>query len=313
MAAGDPMPKWLVRLGYAAFALFAFLISLYVTFPYDAVRQRLQNEASAAGFVVRIGSVGPGLLGITARRLELARAAKPDAEGTPAPLLIDSLAFRPSLFPAGIALDARAFGGEVTGAVGGLGDLAINLNLEDLDPSQGNLREATGLDLEGRVSGRLRLDIPRVAPSPTSKIKEPALSQANGELRLDARGFTLKGGTLEIPLYGQMTPMDMPRIVLGELDGRIVIEKGLARIETFKTTSEDVELLAEGTLKLNNNVGYSESDILLKVKAAPEFVKRLGLIGSGLSILPSDRADPNFRVARMSGFLARPNFAPARQ
>lgn len=312
MAPSAPMPKWLVRLGYAAFAVFVFTVSLYLTFPYDAVRQRLQNEATAAGYVVRIRSVGPGLLGITARGVELSKVAKPDAESPPVPLLIDALAFRPSLFPAGIALDARAFGGEVTGAVGGLADFAINLNLEDLDPAQGNLKEATGLDLEGRVSGRLRLDIPRVAATPTAKVKEPALSQADGELILNAQGLTLKGGTLEIPLYGQMTPMDMPRIALGQLTGRIVVEDGLARIDTFKTTSEDVELIAEGTLKLNNNVGYSESDILLKVKAAPEFVKRLGLIGSGLSILPSDRTDPSFRVAKMSGFLARPNFGPAR-
>jgi hypothetical protein len=49
-----------------------------------------------------------------------------------------------------------------------------------------------------------------------------------------------------------------------------------------------------------------------KLRAEPEFVKRLGLLGAGLSILPADKEDPKFRAAHLSGFFNRPNFGPAR-
>jgi hypothetical protein len=55
---------------------------------------------------------------------------------------------------------------------------------------------------------------------------------------------------------------------------------------------------------------YSEANIELKLKADPEFTKRLGLLGSGLTMLPADRQDPTFRAAKITGMLSRPNFAP---
>ena len=40
---------WRPRLGYGAFTLVAFLLSLRWTFPADAVKQRLVVEAAAQG------------------------------------------------------------------------------------------------------------------------------------------------------------------------------------------------------------------------------------------------------------------------
>ncbi len=124
--------------------------------------------------------------------------------------------------------------------------------------------------------------------------------------------MTIKGGTVEVPYYGQMTPFDVPRISLGDIDGKLVVEKGQGKLETFHGKGDDVELLANGTLKLANNARYSEADINLKLKALPDFVKRLGIIGAGLSVLPADRQDPTFRLARITGFVGRPNFGPGR-
>lgn len=312
MAQRPPLPRYVVRSGYLAFAAFAFLGSLYLTFPYDAVGQRIQTDAAAGGLVVRIRSVGPGLAGITARGLEIARPAPPEADGPPAALMVDKVALRPSLFPLGVAVSARAFGGEIDGAVGGLTHLVINLDLSRVDPAQGNLRAATGLDLEGRLDGRLRLSIPRVEMGPGAS-KRAALSQSTGEVRLEGTAVILKGGTVTIPLYGQPTPIDLPRVVIGDLEGRLIIDKGVGRLEGLRTRSDELEVVADGSLQLNDDPTYSDTNFLIKIKANPEFVKRLGLIGSGLSMLPPDPAQPDFRVAQMTGYLGRPQVAPARQ
>jgi hypothetical protein len=47
----------------------------------------------------------------------------------------------------------------------------------------------------------------------------------------------------------------------------------------------------------------------LRLKAEQAFVKRLGILGSGLSMLPADPKNPGFRVAHLTGFLGSPRLA----
>ena len=65
------------------------------------------------------------------------------------------------------------------------------------------------------------------------------------------------------------------------------------------------------TIKMARKLEYSEPTIDFKLKATEEFKKRLGILGSGLSMLPADKENPQFRVARLTGFLGRPNFSMA--
>jgi type II secretion system protein N len=309
-------PAWQKLLGYGLFTLAALFFWLYVTFPYDAVRGRLVNEARAAGLSVQMESIGPGLFGVTASKVRLAKLS--DGAGDPPPAIeLDSLALRPALFPPGIALRSKAFGGTITGSVGPLGDLSVRLRLNDLDPSKGNLQAVTGLDLEGRVNGEANLEIPR-AEAPKAGPGAGAgggfaFSQADGDVALDLSQVVIKGGSITVPYYGQPTPFDIPRVALGDVQARLVFENGAGKLERFKGQSEDLELLGDGTLKLANNLRFSETDLNLKIKADPEFRKRLGFIGAGLSVLPADRANADFRVAKISGFIGRPNFGPGRQ
>ncbi|MFP2934422.1 type II secretion system protein GspN, partial [Pyxidicoccus sp. 3LG] len=69
--------RWKVVLGYTAFAVFAFILGLFVTFPYDAIRTRIVSEAAQAGLAVRIGSLRPGLAGITATDVRVSKPPQP--------------------------------------------------------------------------------------------------------------------------------------------------------------------------------------------------------------------------------------------
>ena len=81
-----------------------------------------------------------------------------------------------------------------------------------------------------------------------------------------------------------------------------------ATIEELKSTSPDIELNVTGTVKLAKRLEYSEPAIEVRLKPDPEFQKRLGLLGSALSMVGADPKDPAWRLGRLSGYLGRPQF-----
>ncbi|MFL5318289.1 MAG: type II secretion system protein GspN [Myxococcaceae bacterium] len=301
--------KWIAV--YVGFFIVALIFGVYVTFPYDALKSRAQMEAASAGYFVRMDSLGPGLFGVTAKDVKISKAIAEGSDTPPPSLQLESVSLRPALFPPGFAFRANAFGGVISGSIGGLGDIGLRVHLDEISLSEGNLKAFSGVDLSGKANADLALDIPRVA-APGSKVKEPDLAQANGNFDLNVDGLSVNGGTVTVPMYGEPTPMDLPKIVVGNVEGKIKFEKGIGTIEKFHGKGSDLELFLAGTLKLSRKLEYAEPAIDLKLKAEPDFVKRLGLIGAGLSMMGPDKTDPSFRAARITGYLGRPNFQPQR-
>lgn len=322
MATENRIARWKLVLGYGVFSLLAFVLCLFLTFPYDTLRVRAVDAAADAGYALRVGSLRPGLRGLTATQVRLSKVPNgmtpelhsllasdakmmPGPEELGEPLTIDSVAVRPALLPPGVAFHASLMGGSISGHVGGLGDVKVAVALNNLDASGGNLKGFSGMDLVGKLNGSLDLVLPKTRG-------QPDLSLANGQLSLDTRGLIIQGGNVTVPMYGQPTPMDLPKIALGDLDTRIKIDKGLGTIETMQSKSEDLEIQGSGTVKLGQRLDVSQPDMSFKLNAEPDFTKRLGLLGAGLTMLPTDKADPKFRVAHLSGFFNRPTFGPPR-
>ncbi len=328
--------RWKVALGYTAFTVVALIACFLLTFPYTALRSRIATEALKAGYVVRIGTMRPGLIGLTARDVRLSlppealspetRAAllSGDPEATrmigPAELgealTVDSVFLRPTLFPLGVAFRAQVLGGTASGSVGGTQSLALRVRLENLDPSKGNLKGFTGLDLAGRINGHVNLTLPR-AQGAGGKPGDFDLSQADGELALEAQGLELHGSVPGHSMTGQgpialVFPGGLPAIPVGELQGLIQFDKGQGTVETLQTRSDQLELKAEGTLRLKPRLQYTEPAMDVKLRVEPELVKNLGTAGLGLSILPPDKDDPKFRAGRLSGSLGQLRFLPKR-
>lgn len=310
MPAETKTARWKIILGYVAFSLAAFVLCLYLTFPYDALKERVQSEARASGLYVKLGSIGPGLFGIRAKKVELAKRATGDEDTPPESLRIDSVSIRPSLFPLGVAIRASALGGSMSGTIGGLKDLTVRLSLDELNLSGGNLKGFSGVDLAGNLSGEVALTVPRTSLGPKAAA-EPDLGQANGTITLNLKGFQVNGGTLTLalPMMGpEPVPIGLPKLNLGDLEGALKFQKGQGTIEKFSLKGDGVELNATGTLKLAKRLQYSEPALELRLKTTPEFVKALGMYGAGLSMLPSDPKDPSWRLSRISGSLERPMF-----
>ncbi len=305
----EPVTKlWKKSLGYTAFSLFAMLMMFFLTFPYDALKDRVRQEADVAGYFVRIDSLGPGLFSVRAKNVQLSKKAAGNADTPPEPLRLDSISVGPSLFPPGAAVTIKAAGGTIQTRVGLTGS-RVRLDVDELDLTKGNIKGFTGLDLAGTVDAHVDLSIPKTTTGTTPA--EPDLGLGSGVASLELKNVTLNGGsvTVPIPQFGpEPTPVDLPKIVLGDLTARLKFEKGAGTVEELHSKSADLELSGSGTVKLAKKIEYAEPNVEIRLKPDPDFQKRLGMLGSALSFLGSDPKDPSWRLARLSGYLGRPQF-----
>jgi type II secretion system protein N len=305
---------WKRVVGYTLFALLALVATFFLTFPYETLKETMKTQAQAQGYVLRMGSLGPGLFAVRAKNVEISKVAPPNADENapdPVPMMIDSITVGPALFPPGLSVKANLLGGDITAKVSGLGATKrLRVDVEDLDLSKGNLKTASGIDLAGEIEAHLDVSVPVAAAAPNTPA-EPDLTQANGTMTLNTKGLTINGGTanITIPQFGpEPTPVDLPKIQFGEIVGKMKIEKGVATMEEFKSKSDDLELNLGGTIKMAKRLEYSEPNMELRVKPNPEFQKRLGMLGSALSMIGPDPKDPTWRMGRLTGYLGRPQF-----
>jgi type II secretion system protein N len=320
------VPRWQRISGYVLFGLLSFILCLFITFPNRAFWGRVRTAAAEAGYYFSVDDYGAGFGGLTGYKVRIGKLVPGAEDETPVSLVLDSLTLRPTFLPPGVAFKVKALGGKVLGSVDGFsllklgtpppkdtahipGNATVRLEIDNLDLSQGTLKAFSGMDLGGTLAGKVDLRIP-ISGLPGARMYELDLGQASGDIELNGKNLAVNGGTLTVPMMGEPTPMDLPKVNLGQLDGHLKFEKGLGKVEAFRSKSDELEVVAAGTFKLARKLQYSEPGVDLKLKPETALVSRLGLIGSGLSILPQD--SNGFRVARWSGFLNRPRFGPGR-
>ncbi len=310
MAEEKKLALWKRIVGYTAFSLFALISAFFITFPYETLKERLRIEGDAAGYVVRIGSLGPGFFSLRATEVKISKKPTGEPDEKPAEaLVIDKVSVGPALFPPGVAIAAQVFGGSVSAKAGGVTGLSVKLDADDVDLSKGNLKGFTGIDFGGTVDFTAAFSMPKVSVG--GGPSEPDLGAATGTIVFEMRGVTINGGTANvvIPMYGaEPTPLDLPRIVFGDLTGKMNFEKGAGTIEELRGKSADLEAGVTGTVKLAKTLAYSELNLEVRFKPDPEFQKRLGLVGSALAAVGSDPKDSAWRLGRLTGFVGKPNF-----
>jgi type II secretion system protein N len=326
MATETKTARWKLVVGYTAFALVAFVLCLMFTFPYDAVRSRLVTEAAAHGLAVRIGGLRPGLSGVTATNVRLSKPPTPLGSESVAALargesgglgpdelgealVFDSVALRPSLFPPGVVVKMKGMGGTVDVHVGGMSGTALTVDVDNVRTSEGNIPAYTGVDLEGTVNAKVSLQ----APGTLIRGQPVDWSQASGTVALDTQGLTIKGGKAAIPMGGgPAMPMELPRVVLGELKGDLQFDKGLGTVRDLNLKSEDLEGSGSGTVKLGRRLEYSELAMDVRLKFEQAFQQRLGPLALAVNMLPVDRDNPGWRGGRLTGMVSSPRFGPKR-
>ncbi len=302
-----PLVGWQRTAAWVGLGVFLFALFLALTFPYDAVRARIAAEADAAGLWVRIDSMGPAFLGVTARGVRVGE--RPDGLGPPAQTVrVDRLTLRPSLWPWGVGFSASLFGGDAGGAIGGGTAPKLRVHFDRLSLAKAGVAALTGVEAVGTIDGELSLDVPSTGPQGG----QPDLSQASGRLRLGGNGLEVKGGTVTLPLMGQPTPVDLPPVNFGRLDAEIPFERGIGTVKALRLEGPELDIQASGTVRLARALPYSEPDLTLRIRPAPDFLRRMGMIAAGLTSLPVDPADSAYRNAKLTGYLGKPAVRPGR-
>ena len=300
----EKKPKmWLRVLGYAAFSVFALVLMFFVTFPYDALKDRARMAAESNGYFLRVGSMGPGFFSVRAKNVEISKLTNTDPP--PEALKLDAVSVGPSLFPPGVSATVKVLGGTIGVKASAFGNQRVKIDVDDLDLARGNMKGFSGIDLAGQIEAHVDLTLPR---APTG---EPDLSQASGTITLTTAGLAVNGGTanITIPQFGpEPTPMDLPKIVIGDLGGKVKLEKGMATVDELASKSADLELKVNGTVKMAKRIDYAEPALEVRLKADPEFQKRLGMLGSALSFIGADPKDPTWRMGRVTGYIGRPQW-----
>lgn len=281
-------------LGYVAFFIVSFVLSLYLSFPWGAVKQRaLQGLSELAGTQITAKTLEPSwLTGFEATGVELQTSGDP--------VKLDSL------FGRAHVLDflTGGFGGRVEAPVGGGAleadvsgtkeQVQIELTAEAIEVALvPAIRELTGLALGGELALDVELDL---------GIKDPKLS--NGQIRLRASDLeTLPGSEAKFPV---------PELVVGSLDWNLPVENGKLIIRNQRLDGPNVNAEFDGEVVLAQPLERSLVNLLIKFKPTDVFLKKEPLLAQLIKNLNNYRSSDGYYGYQISGTVKRPRPMPKR-
>ncbi len=313
-------------IGYASFYLASFALFLYLTFPYDKVRDRI-----VAGFAldpkgrpthqrIEIDELSPyWFTGVRATGVKLTIAAAPKVTGEPDPPMvveIDELRARVGIFAkllgkTRVSFHVKGFGGVVDGTfVDSSAERRIELDLDEVSVARIDALSAlVGLPLTGVVKGHVELGFP-----------ERRASKGEGTIKL---AFTdLAVGDGKAKLKGMLA---LPKVQVGELALEADVASGIVKVSKLGAAGGDLQLAGDGKIQLRDQPMESQTDLFLRFKFSDGYRNKndttrllLGTPGGGgapamLEMDPkvklSKRAD-GFYGWHMMGLLSAPKFEP---
>jgi type II secretion system protein N len=306
----DPVKrrKWLVRVGYAALALFAFAYFLFAGFPFERILTgKLADFERDSGMHVEMGSMHGGwLFDVVATDVKVFAAGVPHRAGPAAAgevpeeptLVLDRVSL--SLAPLklltgklGVHFDARLYGGRVKGTVG-LGRTATVL---DVDVSNVEIAKYTALSTKWGMN---------------------LTGQANGSasLYLDDDDGTKSTGKIDLAFKNaailESNPLGIQKIPKTTFDKGagvvVVLKDGKAELQDVGLHGEELDLGLEGTVELKKKVAFSTWDARASIKPSDAFKSAVVMLDGFLN--PGKGSDGAYHY-KLSGTINRlPHAAP---
>jgi len=291
--------KWVRWAGYPAYFLFCLIAFGYFTFPYERVRERVRAEMERAlSADVDIDDLSPSwVTGVSLSGVEI--ETRPRREGEKGSRFrVDSLTARVSilsLVAGGLDLSfaAELLGGEIEGEIEQDGESShVILEWTDLDLSKVSLvRDAIGLPVEGVLEGKADLKLPGAQ-----------LAEAAGTISLAGERLVVGDGTSKLSLPGM--PGDgitVDAIRVGSLRGELRVEEGTASVQRMTSTSADLEMAWEGTMRLRDPFPQTNLTAYVRFKFGESYQnrsERTKALFSMLDIVPRMR-----QAKRPDGFF----------
>ena len=296
---------------YPVFYCGSLLFFLALTFPFERLKDRLVAEFNArqpagAGTRLEVDDMsGYWLSGIEAQGVRMiGPTPAPGEDGKPREarvIKLNDIHARVSLLKlmfgtVQISFGGEAFGGTISGSTSDAdGARNVSLELEGVNVNDlPMLRDVVGLPLEGKVSGTVDLKLP-----------ESKLAKAEGKIELKIVDLAIGDGKAKI-----RETIALPKVQAGELALEAEASEGRLKIGKLGASGKDLDLVADGSIRLRDPVETSLAELSLRFKFSDAFKTRndmaKALFGEPGSSLPGlfDLDPKNQRAKRPDGFYA---------
>jgi type II secretion system protein N len=290
--------KILRIVGLVAFFLFSFVVGLYVTFPWNTLKDRIAIQISeATGWEVEAKSLEPSWL--TGVRIEGLKLEPPEVSE---PLVLDEVVARARLL---------SF---LTGGMGvsawlpiGQGELDVTLakcSEETLVRAKANAVELgmvpgfaalTGLPLSGQLD--LDADV---------TLDQKDAAESSGRVKLS-------GTNLELGEGGKVANFPIPALRLGNLDWEMDIDNGKIELPQQQMRGGDVDLDVEGTIDLATPIERTTLNVNVSFRPTPEYLEENGLIKALLNNINRAKGSDGFYTYAITGSVKHPRPFPRRR
>jgi type II secretion system protein N len=290
--------KLLVGAGYGAFSTLALLIGLYLTFPAEAVGQRISHEVqqkSGGEITISFEEIEPyRLSGVSAENVKV-RTQKDGQQ--PVDMSFDVVRARLRLLPLflfQLSFDtALELGeGEIEARVTprGEGDMFASVEVEALNlASPPIVPMLIGFPVTGTVTGSMSADL-----------TQDQKGSGGGTLRITGASFgpaTIQG-------------FSVPAIELGDLELGLAIDAGRAKVTSFKQTGGEIAAKISGSATLKPLLSSSTLDACLELKPDPAFLEKNPKVKAAVQIaeIQLKKNPEGFLHVPFSGTLGKPRY-----
>ena len=253
------------------FGLCVFAIVFYVSLPYARFKDFLASKAAGFGYEMEAKHAGPSLgLGMTLKEVSL--VSQPSGGGKPTRILIDKAKLGISflsylLGTKSYSVSAHVFAGDVDVKVKmGKNDSTVQTHAAEIDLAEIPwVKNAINLPLSGKFDGKLELGLPK-----------QRLSEAKGTLTWACAACALGDGKAKLVIASNpmlAEGLGLPKIRLGDFSGKVVIDKGVGRLQNVQFKSQDIEATVEGEIHLAQPIATSHFDLYVRFKLSDSLLR----------------------------------------
>jgi type II secretion system protein N len=299
------------RLGAtAAFGLFVFFLVLVLTLPYGRMKDYLVALAAEKGYDVEVKSQGPAL-GLGLRLKDVIVATRPSGGGKPTRIALPVAKVRWSLLGAlagrkTYQVSANVFGGDLdVETTRAKTESGLHISASAIDLSEIPwVKAAINLPLSGRLELRLDERMPGLRASATV-----------GSLTWTCSACAVGDGKAKLIIHDNpllAEGLGLPKIRLGDFVGRVVIDKGVGRLQGAQAKSPDGEIYLEGEIKLSDPLASSALDLYVRFKLSDALLKSSEKLRTIMEIAAAGGKRPDglygFRISGPLNHLGAPQW-----
>ena len=278
-------------LGYAAFALFVFVMALQLTFPYDRVKDKL-IETLAPSYDVTVGSVEHGIMpGKMILKNVTLRSRPTKADEVASVTVLDRVDVKVGIFAllrgaASIDLKIAIGSGILDGNISiSKSETKVDLTANGIAATRlGPVQDALGLPILGKLNMHVGLVIP---PADFRKVTGQISFACVGGCVLGDGKATFKP-PIQNPRNGGMMKdgiSEFGPVTIDKLSAVLDFKNGNAEITKWEFASLDGDLQIALKLRLGKTLRESDTDGCIRYASSPALLKKNAKTGNAITLM----------------------------